>query len=142
MTMAEPVSAVVALATVSLAIIKRTAIFIQDARDVDTLVLKLFETLRDLRRLIKTVDTTCRRATSTDDDPSRFIEHALIRCHSRLEAVEGIVKDLASRSTSTFLKKVALKIRSDRSRKEIEEAISDLNRLMDQIHKGISCWSL
>ncbi|KAF2265094.1 hypothetical protein CC78DRAFT_212356 [Lojkania enalia] len=140
--MTEPVSNIVTLVTVSLAIIKATATFIQEAKVVDESIRKLLIILLDLRRLIKTVDSACRRATSREDDPSHFVKDALTRCRSRLEEVQHMVENLASKSSRTFLQKVALNVRTNRSKKDIDDSIKDIERLMDQIHKGISCWNL
>ncbi|KAF2004168.1 hypothetical protein P154DRAFT_67518 [Amniculicola lignicola CBS 123094] len=140
--MAEPVSSALTLATVSLAMIRSTVKFIQEARVIDSLVEKLLITLLDLRKLIKVVDSTCRHPRSREDDPSRYVRDTLARCHTRLGGVQLLVESLASRKSKNFLQKVALKIKSDRSRVEIEQAIQHIKDLMDQIHTGISCWTL
>ena len=140
--MAEPVSGIITIVTVSLAIIKETVDFIQKARVIDSYVERLRINLVDLHKLIREVESACRHARSREDGPSRFVREHLRRCHRRLEEVRNTVKGLASRKSGTLLQKAALKIKSDRSKKEIEDAITDIERLMDQIHKGISCWTL
>ncbi|KAF2867313.1 hypothetical protein BDV95DRAFT_610727 [Massariosphaeria phaeospora] len=140
--MAEPVSSIITIATLSLAIITKTAIFIKDARVIDSLVERLLSSLLDLRGLIKTIEKTCAKASSRDDHPSRFIRDSLTRCHQRLEQVHAMVENLASRKSTTFFQRVALKIQSDRSRSDIQQAIADIDRLVDQIHKGLTCWTL
>lgn len=140
--MAEPVSSIVTLTTVSLELIRRTAIFIREAQAIDSLIERLLNRLLDLRKLIKVVEASCKQARSGEDSPARYVKDALTRCHSRLESVDETVRALASRRSGTFLQRVALKIRSDRAKREIEEAIEDIDRLMDSIHKGIGCWNL
>lgn len=140
--MADPASSIITIATLSLAIIKETVKFIQEAQVIDQFIEKLLYNLADLHKLIKEVESACRHARSRDDDPSRFVREHLKRCRRRLEGVRTMVEGLASRKTNTLLQRVTLKIKSERSRKEIEEAITDIERLMDQIHKGISCWTL
>ncbi|KAF1848808.1 uncharacterized protein K460DRAFT_81148 [Cucurbitaria berberidis CBS 394.84] len=140
--MAEPVSSIITIATVSLAIIKETVTFIKEAQVIDQYIEKLLFNLYDLHKLIKEVESACRHARSREDDPSRFVREHLKRCRRRLEEVQATVKGLESRSTNTLLQRMVLKIRSDRSKKDIEDAIKDIERLMDQIHKSISCWTL
>lgn len=140
--MADPISSIITITTVSLAIIKKTVVFLQEASVVDVLIERLCAQLLDLRRLIKVIERACKNATSREDDPSRFVKDSLTRCHLRLEQVHKLVESLASKKSGTFMQKVALKIRSDRSRAEIEDAIKDIERLMDQVHKAINCWNL
>ncbi|CAO2654081.1 Nn.00g108140.m01.CDS01 [Neocucurbitaria sp. VM-36] len=140
--MAEPASSIITIVTVSLAIIRETVCFIQEARVIDSYVERLRVNLVDLHKLIREVESACRHARSREDGPSRFVREHLRRCRRRLEEVRNTVKGLASRKSDTLWQKAALKIKSDRSKKEIEDAITDIERLMDQIHKGISCWTL
>lgn len=140
--MAEVVSSIVTLTTVSLAIIQKTLTFIQEARKVPDLVKKLSVTLQDLESLIEDVRSTCSQVKPTEDDQSRHVEEALSRCSKRLEEVQELVKNLASRRSGTIVERVSLKIRSDRSKKDIQEAIHDIRTLMDQITQRASFWSL
>ncbi|KAF2464225.1 uncharacterized protein BDR25DRAFT_97385 [Lindgomyces ingoldianus] len=140
--MAEPVSSIVTLTAVSLTIIRRTVRFIQAARTVDTLIESLLTTLLDLKRLLRVVESTCRQATSGDDDPSRFVKDSVVRCHNRLTEVQAMVEGLAFREKRTLFQKVVLLVRTDRSRKDIEDAIQDIDRLMNNLHRGISSWNL
>ncbi|KAF2183472.1 hypothetical protein K469DRAFT_689937 [Zopfia rhizophila CBS 207.26] len=139
--MAEPVSSVLTLTTVSLVIIRKTAKFIQEAKDVDVLVQRLGTRLEDLGKVIKLVGSTCPDVDPRRGDPASFIREALTRCRNRLREVETLVKSLASQRSRTFVQRVVLKIKSDRSKKEIEEAIQDIERLHDQIHQAINCWN-
>lgn len=139
--MAEPVSSIVTLTTVSLAIIRETAIFIREAKEVDALIQKLVVILLDLRKWLKAVDTTWRNATFHEDGASRLVRDSLAKCKVRLEQVQAMVTDLATRNSRTFFQKIVLKIRSDRSRRDIEEAIQDIERHREHIKNGMLCWN-
>jgi hypothetical protein len=140
--MVDSVASVVTLAQVSLVLIKTTYNFIRDAQVIDSLVEKLQLSLRDLYKLIKLVELTCKQSRIRENDLSHFIQGALTRCGRRLKGVDVMVHRLAAKKTGTFLRRAALKIRSDRAKKDIEEAIGDIKELMDQIHKGISLCTL
>lgn len=139
---AEPVSAIVSLVQVSLAIIRKTAQFIEEAKEIDSVIKRLRNTLCDLEAVIILVDTTCRQAAPRKEDHSHFVEQTLKRCRNRLKKVQKLVKALAEKQSKTFIQKVGLKIKSDRSKGEIGEAIQDIRSLIDQINTGLSCWSL
>jgi hypothetical protein len=136
--MVDSVASIVTLAQVSLVLIKATYNFIRDAQVIDSLVGKLQLSLRDLYKLIKLVELTCKQSRIQENDLSHFIQGALTRCGRRLKGVDVIVHRLAAKKTGTFFRRAALKICSDRAKKDIEEAIGDIKELMDQIHKGIS----
>jgi archaellum component FlaC len=140
--MAEALSAIATLTTLSLAIIQKTVKFIQETRKVDDLVKKLSDALEDLKSLIEDVQQTCTHVKPTEDDSSQRVKEALDRCVRRLEGVKSLVEDLASRKSGTFIQKASLKIRSDRSKADIQEAIEDIKLLMTQIHQRAGFWSL
>jgi hypothetical protein len=140
--MVDSVASVLTLAQVSLVLIKATYKFIKEAQAIDSLVGKLQLSLKDLYKLIKVVESTCKQPRAQENDLSQFIQEALSRCVRHLKGVDVMVQGLAAEKTGTLLQKVHLKIRSDRAKKRIEETIEDLKNLMDQIHKGISLWTL
>ncbi|KAH7361112.1 hypothetical protein BKA66DRAFT_214207 [Pyrenochaeta sp. MPI-SDFR-AT-0127] len=141
--MAEPVSSVLTIVTVSLAVVRETTRYIQEINVVNELIGSLLKKLKDLHRLIKVVETTYRGAHSSDSNvSSQFVGKVLNACQKRLSDVKPLVYELASRDSETWLQKVALKRRSDNVKKEIEQAIQDINTDMEHIRTGISCWSL
>jgi len=139
--MAETVSSIATLITVSLTIIQKTVKFIQETDKVDDLVKKLSATLQDLGSLIKNVKRICDHAWPTANSSKAF-EEALIRCTKRLETLQILVEDLASRNSGIFNQKAILNIRSHRSNADIQEAIQDIKTLMDQIHQICNSWNL
>ncbi len=134
--MAEPVSSVVTLASVSLEIICKTRKFIQETMVVDTTIQKLLENLQSLEHLIGLVDSTTKAAQPTEDDT--HMREALARCRSRLQTLDTPVKTLASRKHKTIFQKVILNIRLGHSRPEIEGVIKEIRELIDDTHIAIS----
>jgi hypothetical protein len=140
--MAEPVSSIVTLTTVSLAIISQTIEFIQEADAIDSLIEDLLDRLLELKKLIKVVEETCEKPRPFEDDPSRFVRDSIAKCRLRIQIVYETTLQLASHPMNSLPWKMLLKVRSKRTRTEIDKAIQDVDRIMDQIHKGISCWNL
>lgn len=140
--MAEVASSAVTLATLSLAIISKIAIFLNEAKTVHASVSKLHDALEDFRKIIESVKFTCRGITTQDQDPSRFVSDALAKCYLCLERVELIVNSLASRPADNLLQRINLKIKLDRHKNDIEESIQVIESLMQQINTGITCWNL
>lgn len=141
--MAEPVSSILTIVTVSLAAVRETTRYIQEVNVVNDLIQDLLKNLKDLHRLIKVVETTYKGAQCSGSSlSSQFVGRTLNACQERLSDVKPLVYELASRDSETWLQKVALKRRSDNAKKEIEKAIQEINTYMDHIRTGISCWSL
>lgn len=141
--MAEPVSSIITIATVSLAIIKETVKYIKEVRLVDRLVQDLLTELKELHRVIKVVESTYHGADpGQDSEPSVLVYRNLTKCKGRLEDVKLIVIELASRDTNTVFQKFALKRQSDAVKKDMERATKDIHRYMEYIRTGIQCWSL
>ncbi|KAH7112939.1 hypothetical protein B0J11DRAFT_446614 [Dendryphion nanum] len=136
--MAEVASSAVTLATLSLAIISKIAIFLNEAKTVHASVSKLHDALEDFRKIIESVKFTCRGITTQDQDPSRFVSDALAKCYLCLERVELIVNSLASRPADNLLQRINLKIKLDRHKNDIEESIQVIESLMQQINTGIT----
>lgn len=139
--MADPISGIITIVTVSLAIIKKTVEFIQEANVIDESIKRLLVKLKDLHKQIREVESLCKHAGSQEDEPSRFVCEDLRRCKDRLVQVRTTVEALALRSSGTLIQKATLKIRSERSKKEIDDAITDIKDLIDLIHNSIICWT-
>ena len=103
--MADPVASIITLATVSLAIIRKTNKFIEEAKEIDTSIRRLHDKLRDLETTITLVEKTCENATATDENPSQHIEKILKRCRRCLQRVMTLVESLAERQTRTLFHK-------------------------------------
>ncbi|ORX91011.1 hypothetical protein BCR34DRAFT_501676, partial [Clohesyomyces aquaticus] len=140
---AEPVSSIVTLATVSLAIIQKTAVFIRETQVIDETIAKLLVQLKDLRHLIKLVQSTCGVTPERENDrAASFIKDNLRRCQEKLEQVGTLVHNLASRPSESFGQKIKLNFKTRNSRSAIDESIKDIERLMDHMHKGVGLWTL
>jgi ubiquinone biosynthesis protein UbiJ len=140
--MAEPVSSIVTLATVGLAIIKTTAQFIDEVKTINTALARLKSTLADFESRIKIVKSTCARVPPRDDDASGYVMKTLKRCNRHLKRIQDVVQHLLDHESQTIFQQVALTIMSRRSNREIESAISDLKNLMEQVNLGLNCWNM
>ena len=141
--MAEPVSSIITIATVSIAIVKEIYNYVQETSVVDDLIRRLLKQLKDLHRLIRVVESTYKRAGLAECSPSSvFVGKTLTTCQRRLFEVKVLVNELASHDSDTWFEKLALKRRSDKAKKDIEMAILDIHTYMEHIRTGISCWSL
>lgn len=138
--MAEPVSSIVTLATVSLQIIRETTRFIQESKVVDNLVKKLARNLQNLSRLIEIVDLANSEAQPTEDDP--FVQDTLAQCRKLLENVQSVVEPLVCQKSETIWEKAVLNFRVRHSRPIIEGAILDIRELVGQMNVAINCWTL
>ena len=141
--MADAVSSIITIATVSLAIIRETVRYIKEVRLIDKVVDRLRTELKDLHRLIKVVESTYQRADYGEhSEPSVFVRRYLTKCRDHLEQVKSCVIELASHNTNTVYEKLKLKRRSDAVKKDIESATNEIHRYMRYIRTGIECWNL
>lgn len=139
--MAEPVSSIVTLATVGLAIIRRTAQFIDEVQTIDASLARLKSTLADFESRIKLVKSTCARAPR-DDDAYGYVMKTLKRCNRHLSKIQDVVQQLLERESQNLFQQVALTITTKRSKKDIDLSITDLKNLMEQVNLGLSCWNM
>ncbi|KAH9861387.1 hypothetical protein J1614_011133 [Plenodomus biglobosus] len=137
--MAEPVSSIITIATVSLAIIKETVAYIKNVRLVNKVVDRLLVKFNDLYKLITLVEATYRRADAEEESQhSRFIRKNLLRCRDRLQEIQTMLGELASKEPTSFVQKAALKRGVDKVKDDIEVAMSDIHDYMEYIRTGIS----
>ncbi|CBY02427.1 hypothetical protein IAQ61_007017 [Plenodomus lingam] len=137
--MAEPVSSIITIATVSIAIIKETISYIKNVHLVDKVVDRLLLRFKDLHKLIKLVESTYRRADAEqENDHSRYIRNYLLRCRDRLRDIQNMLYELPSKESTSFIQKAALKRGMDKVKDDIDLAMSDIHDYMDFIRTGIS----
>lgn len=137
--MAEPVSSIITIATVSLAIIKETVTYIKDVRLVNKVVDRLLVKFKDLHKLIRLVEATYRRADAEEESQhSKFIRNNLLRCRDRLQEIRAMLCELASKESTSFVQKAALKRGVDKVKEDIQVAMSDIHDYMEYIRTGIS----
>ncbi|KAF1828803.1 hypothetical protein BDW02DRAFT_204203 [Decorospora gaudefroyi] len=143
MDMAEPVSGILTIVTVSLAVLAETYKYIKEINLVNDLIKDLLTKLKSLHRLIIVVESTYRQAHLGEGSrPAFFVGRTLEACQKRLSKVKPLVFALAAQESESFLQKMALKRKSDGVKKEIERTIKDMHCDMEYIRTGISCWSL
>ncbi|KAF2732387.1 hypothetical protein EJ04DRAFT_578438 [Polyplosphaeria fusca] len=138
----DTVSGTVTLAQVAIKLIKETLKFVEEVKQIDKILADLLRKLDDLKALLKEVKETCRQADSEHDRMSRPLQDALRRSDTRLEEVRQLVQNLASRPSENVLQNSLTVIRNRQSKDEVKKAIKDINDLMENIHKGISLWTL
>lgn len=123
---AEPVSSIVTLATVSLTIIRKTTIFIQDALVINDTIQRLLQRLVDLQDYLGFVEAELEKAKEHNENVPLCIRDALTRCQSILKGVKKTVRTLALQESGTFLKKMRLRIRYENLDKDVSTAIEEL----------------
>ncbi|KAF2846156.1 hypothetical protein T440DRAFT_249346 [Plenodomus tracheiphilus IPT5] len=137
--MAEPVSSIITIATLSIAIIKETLSYIQKVQLVDKVVERHLVKFDDLHKLIRLVESTYIRAGAEEENEhSRFIRNHLLRCRDRLRDIRSTLHELASKESTSFLQKAALKRGVDKVKDDIEVAMKDIDYYMEYIRTGIS----
>ena len=139
--MAEAVSGVVTLTTFTLAIIRETAIFIRDAREVDVRIQKLLSKLLDLQDWVELIESTCKTAQTHNESVPACVSISLSRCERTLQKVRDTLEGLASRKSGTFYQKVKLKIRTESSKRDVLEAIEDLKHHKSHIKSCMDIWT-
>ncbi|KAI8937908.1 hypothetical protein NX059_005592 [Plenodomus lindquistii] len=138
--MAEPVSSIITIATVSTTIIKETIAYIKHVQLAHQVVDRLRARFEDLHKLIKLVETTYSQVDAEEDNEHlEFIRNnLLLRCRDRLRHVHEMLCDLASKETSSFIQKAALKWETDKVKDGIEAAMGDIHAYMEYIRTVIS----
>jgi len=139
--MAEAVSGVVTLTTFTLAIIRETAIFIRDAKEVDVRIQKLLSKLLDLQDWVELIESTCKTAQAHNELVPHCVSVSLSRCDETLKGVRDTLQGLASRKSGTFYEKVKLKIRTESSKRDVLEAIEDLKHHKSHIKSCMDIWT-
>jgi hypothetical protein len=138
--MAEAVSGVVTLTTFTLAIIRETAIFIRDAKEVDVQIQNLRNKLLDLQDWIELIELTCETARAHNELVPRYISESLSKCGETLKGVRDTIENLASRKSVTFYQKVKLKIRTENSKRDVLQAIEDVRHHESCIKSHMDIW--
>lgn len=141
-TIVSTVSAIVALATTSLDIIRGTIRYIRDAQEIDAWVQKLLDTLVFTEPMLQIISSTCEQAGPMEGN--QYVEATLTLCWDRLVRVEKMVHDIASEKRKNFLHRAILirKIRSDNSRKLIEDDIQGIQDMKQEIIYAFTCWNM
>ncbi|KAL6705664.1 hypothetical protein ACN47E_006453 [Coniothyrium glycines] len=141
--MAEPVSSIITIATVSLDIIKETVKFIKEVYYIDKHIDRLLVELKDVHGLIKIVQATYQRADHGEHiKPSIYVGKCLVKCKDRLAEMKSVIIGLASRDTDGIFRKVALKRQSDAVKKDLQFKTDEVHRYLRYINTAIHCWNL
>lgn len=126
--MAEPISAFITVAATALKLIRETINFIQEARDFDRDINDIINKLSCLERSIETVKQIYeRRSDSGRSEPPDIVLDCLAKCERILSEISHKVDGLACLKSSTWLQKIASKVKSTYSKKEVEKAIQDMH---------------
>lgn len=139
--MAETVSGVVTLTTFTLAIIRETAIFIREAKEVDERIQKLLSRLLDLQVWVEQIESTCKNADAYNEPIPQGVSDSLSELRVPLKRVRNTLEGLASRKSGTFFQKVKLKIRTENSRRDVLEAMEDLTHHKSHIESCMKLWT-
>ncbi|USP75003.1 uncharacterized protein yc1106_02277 [Curvularia clavata] len=139
--MAEPVSSIITIATLGLAIIKGCANYIESVREVDALVDRLLEEVTRLHEMVRYIKSTYHKVGLDErSEPSVLVRDKINLCRTRLREIKPKVVYLASQSSDTVMEKTMLKMKVDQVTKDIELAVQDINNYMADINTLFNCW--
>ncbi|KAJ4299675.1 hypothetical protein N0V90_004921 [Kalmusia sp. IMI 367209] len=131
--MAEPVSGVITLITFSLVIIRETRRIIRETSEVDNKISKILAELEDVEKYMVLVEEQCNTMLGRGESVPRSINDSLVKLRPRLEDVQQVVRDLASRESGTLYQRFKLKIRAKVSEKDPVASDKSLD-IHDQIN--------
>ncbi|KNG46303.1 ankyrin repeat-containing protein [Stemphylium lycopersici] len=141
--MAEPVSSIITIATVTLAAIKECTNYIESLRSVDKSVERLLNEISRLRRIVCIIQDTYRKARPEEsDEKSMLVRERIEQCRDRLREIRPKAIDLGSRDSETFVEKTMLKLKYDEVAKDIAFATKDIKNHMEEINQVFNCWGL
>lgn len=141
--MAEPVSSIITIATLGLAIIKGCAKFIESVREVDVSVDRLIEEVTRMHEMVRFIKSTYHKVGMDErSEPSLLVRDKITLCRNRLRDIKPKLENLASQSSETIMKKAMLKMKVDEVTKDIELAVQDINNNMADINTLFNCWRL
>ena len=141
--MAEPVSSIITIATLGLAIIKGCASYIESVREVDALVDRLLEEVTRLHEMVRYIKSTYHKVgLDGRSEPSILVRDKITLCRTRLREMKPKVVYLASQSSETVMEKAMLKMKVDEVTKDIELAVQDINNYMADINILLNCCRL
>jgi hypothetical protein len=133
--MAEPVSSIITIATVGLALVRACKNYIDAVREVEDLVDRLLDKVTELHGVVRLLNSTYHEAEpGGTSEPSVLVRKKIALCRDRLRDIKPKISDLKARSTESFLDKASLKRKTDAVAKDIEFAIDDIRRYLGDIN--------
>lgn len=135
-TMAEPVSSIITIATVGLALVRACKNYIEAVREIDDLVDRLLERITELHGVVRLLNSKYHQAEPDgNSEPSILVREKIALCRDRLREIKRKIADLGlqSKSAETFLDKASVKRRMDTVAKDIEFAVDDIRRYLGDI---------
>ncbi|KAH6864802.1 hypothetical protein BKA58DRAFT_233290 [Alternaria rosae] len=134
--MAEPVSSIITIATVGLALVRACKNYIEAVREIDDLVDRLLEKITELHGVVRLLNSQYHQAEPDgNSEPSILVREKIALCRDRLREIKRKIADLGpqSKSAETFLDKASVKRRMDAVAKDIEFAVDDIRRYLGDI---------
>ncbi|KAI4947473.1 hypothetical protein J4E91_006827 [Alternaria rosae] len=134
--MAEPVSSIITIATVGLALVRACKNYIEAVREIDDLVDRLLEKITELHGVVRLLNSKYHQAEPDgNSEPSILVREKIALCRDRLREIKRKIADLGpqSKSAETFLDKASVKRRMDAVAKDIEFAVDDIRRYLGDI---------
>ncbi|KAF1978785.1 hypothetical protein BU23DRAFT_188440 [Bimuria novae-zelandiae CBS 107.79] len=124
--MAEPASGIITLISASLIIIRETKRFIQETRDLDNELRRRTTQLDSLEQYVLAVERQCNSGLDLGEDVPRLINNSLLSLKPKLEELQNIVRDQASRGSDTLYKRLKTQIHMRFSQRDVDNAMQEL----------------
>jgi hypothetical protein len=141
-TMAEPVSSIITIALLGVAVIKGCKAFLDEVREIDELVDRLQRKVTDLHRVVCVLNSIYQQAEPDDaSEPWLLVRGEITQCRDRFRAIKPKIFELEARSTETFVDRVSLKRKMDAVAKDIEVSINDIQQHLAVIGLVTGAWS-
>ncbi|KAI4688444.1 hypothetical protein J4E81_008041 [Alternaria sp. BMP 2799] len=134
--MAEPVSSIITIATVGLAIVRACKNYIDAVREIDESADRLLGKITELHSVVRLINSKYHQAEPDGTgEPSILVREKITLCRDRLREIKSKIADLGpqSKSAETFLDKATVKRRMDAVTKDVELAVEDIRRYLNDI---------
>ncbi|CAN9459320.1 unnamed protein product [Alternaria alternata] len=131
--MAEPVSSIITIALLGVAVVRGCKTYIDAVREVDELVDRLSRKVTDLHRMVSFLNSRYQEAEhDSASEQSLIVRGKITQCRNKFREIKPRILELKARSTESFVDKVYLERKMNTVAKDIEVAVDEIRQcLMD-----------
>jgi hypothetical protein len=141
-TMAEPISSIITIALLGVAVVKECKTYIGAVREIDQSVDRLAEKVTDLHEVVCFLNSTYQQAEPDGaSEASLRVRGKITQCRKRFRDIKPRISELKALSTETLADKISLKLKMDAVAKDIEAAIDDIRQYLTDLGLITGAWS-
>ncbi|KAH8635094.1 hypothetical protein IG631_10495 [Alternaria alternata] len=142
--MAEPVSSIITIALLGVAVVRGCKTYIDAVREVDELVDRLSRKVTDLHRMVSFLNSKYQEAEhDSASQQSLIVRGKITQCRNKFREIKPRILELKARSTESFVDKVYLERKMNTVAKDIEVAVDEIRQcLMDIVLVTGACSQL